>query len=309
MEIDIAKGISLKIEGELGKYQTLPIETLIKIADSLQNLILTIAKYDLPSDEPINLNNFKLELSEFEKGSAIPSFVLTERTHPTIASDFYEQRKCVGKQLNKIFEISEKGAYYDLKSLYAEPLKRNQIVENLYSFTSSFNNSPISIFERGCVDSDPSFIKYSIKKFKSATKKDLITNVEEAEFSKEEEIAYASIKVIKSKGKTRNKIQDILSNSKHSLSYSPELILVNGKEYLLQYPLRCLFEKEDDYYIINNEQLDIIGTGMSQDEAELNFNEEFDYLYTRLNSLNDDQLNGRLLRIKGVLNSFVKQLT
>ena len=66
--------------------------------------------------------------------------------------------------------------------------------------------------------------------------------------------------------------------------------------------------KEDYYYIINNEQLDIIGTGETQDDAEQNFNEEFDYLYNRLNSLKDNQLNKRLLRVRYVLNSFVKEV-
>ncbi|MBC6410582.1 MAG: hypothetical protein GDA42_09025 [Ekhidna sp.] len=73
MAIDLQKGISLKIEGELGKFQTLPIESLIKIAESLQELVLSIAKYDLPVNEAINLSNFKLELTDFQKGSAVLS--------------------------------------------------------------------------------------------------------------------------------------------------------------------------------------------------------------------------------------------
>jgi len=73
LAIDLQKGISLKIEGELGKFQTLPIESLIKIAESLQELVLSIAKYDLPVNEAINLSNFKLELTDFQKGSAVLS--------------------------------------------------------------------------------------------------------------------------------------------------------------------------------------------------------------------------------------------
>ncbi|MBC6426959.1 MAG: hypothetical protein GDA51_10955 [Ekhidna sp.] len=73
MAIDLQKGISLKIEGELEKFQTLPIESLIKIAESLQELVLSIAKYDLPVNEAINLSNFKLELTDFQKGSAVLS--------------------------------------------------------------------------------------------------------------------------------------------------------------------------------------------------------------------------------------------
>lgn len=136
----------------------------------------------------------------------------------------------------------------------------------------------------------------------------LIDNVMEAKKEKSEEKAYARIKVTKSGGKTTNRIEEVISIANNSISYSPEVINVNEKQYILNFPLRCLFEKEDDYYLINNEQLNIIGTGLTQDEAEQNFNEEFDYLYNRLNSLKDNQLNKRLLRIKQVLNSFVKQV-
>ncbi|WP_299892334.1 hypothetical protein [uncultured Lacinutrix sp.] len=305
MAIDLQKGISLKIEGELGKFQTLPIESLIKIAESLQELVMSIAKYDLPTNESIDLNNFKLELTDFQKGSAIPSFVLTQRVQPVI-SDYQNQRKEVTKKLNTIFAISDKGNYNDLRDLYPEHFKRNEIVEKLYGFTSSFKNSPVSIYEKGNISQESE--KYRPKKFKASTKKSLIVDVKEVKEEKLEEKAFARIKVTKKGGKTRNSIEEVISTAKHSLSYSPEIININRKQYILNFPLRCLFAKEDDYYVINNEQLDIIGTGETQDEAEQNFNEEFDYLYNRLNSLKDNQLNKRLLRIKGVLNSFVKEV-
>jgi len=305
MAIDLQKGISLKIEGELGKFQTLPIESLIKIAESLQELVMSIAKYDLPTNESIDLNNFKLELTDFQKGSAIPSFVLTQRVQPVI-SDYQNQREEVTKKLNTIFEISDKGNYNDLRELYPEHFKRNEIVEKLYGFTSSFKNSPVSIYEKGNISEESE--KYRPKKFKASTKKSLIVDVKEVKEEKLEEKAFARIKVTKKGGKTRNSIEEVISTAQHSLSYSPEIININRKQYILNFPLRCLFAKEEDYYVINNEQLDIIGTGETQDEAEQNFNEEFDYLYNRLNSLKDDQLNKRLLRIKGVLNSFVKEV-
>lgn len=305
MAIDLQKGISLKIEGELGKFQTLPIESLIKIAESLQELVMSIAKYDLPTNESIDLNNFKLELTDFQKGSAIPSFVLTQRVQPVI-SDYQNQREEVTKKLNTIFEISDKGNYNDLRDLYPEHFKRNEIVEKLYGFTSSFKNSPVSIYEKGNISEESE--KYRPKKFKASTKKSLIVDVKEVKEEKLEEKAFARIKVTKKGGKTRNSIEEVISTAQHSLSYSPEIININRKQYILNFPLRCLFAKEEDYYVINNEQLDIIGTGETQDEAEQNFNEEFDYMYNRLNSLEDNQLNKRLLRIKGVLNSFVKEV-
>jgi hypothetical protein len=113
---------------------------------------------------------------------------------------------------------------------------------------------------------------------------------------------------IRDERKTISVIWETYPTDHYSLSYSPEIIRVRNKEYVLRYPLRCLFEKEEGYYVINNEQLEIIGSGRSRDDAEVNFNEEFDYLYTRLNSLNDTELNKRLLRIKYTLNDFVKEV-
>jgi hypothetical protein len=102
-----------------------------------------------------------------------------------------------------------------------------------------------------------------------------------------------------------NKVQEVYSKDKHSLAYSPKEISVNNKMYMLRYPLTCTLEKEDDYYVVCNEQLDIIGTGLNQADAEKNFNEEFDYLYWRLNSLDDNQLSDRLRFVKSALNNFV----
>lgn len=242
---------------------------------------------------------------DYEKGSAIPSFALTQRVQPVIA-DYENQRKEVTKKLNTIFEISDKGDYTDLRDSYPEHFKRNEIVEKLYDFTSSFKNSPVAIYEKGNINEKSE--KYRPKRFKASTKKSLIVDVKEIKEDVLEEKAFARIKVTRKGSKTRNSIEEVISTAQHSLSYSPEVINVNRKQYILNFPLRCLFAKEDDYYIINNEQLDIIGTGETQEEAEQNFNEEFDYLNNRLNSLKDSQLNKRLLRIKNVLNSFVKEV-
>jgi hypothetical protein len=109
-------------------------------------------------------------------------------------------------------------------------------------------------------------------------------------------------------GKENAKIQERYPKQRYSLAYSPAAISVNSKTYMLSYPLSCLFEKEDGYYVITSEQLDIIGTGLSKEAAEANFNEEFDYLYVRLNSLDDSLLSSRMLRIKSTINNFVKSV-
>jgi hypothetical protein len=302
MENIVKKDIVLKIEGELGKYKTIPVDSLVKIAESLQELILSIARHDLPCDKTIDLNNFKLDLSGLDEGSVIPSFVFTPRVSPTI--DSYEaQRVEVIKKFNRLMDVSDRGVYNDLKTIYPELDRRNAIVESLYDFTSCFGNSPVSIYEVG----NNSTKIYSLKEFKRDTKNDLVGTIIKPDNEKTEELMVGSIRVTKtSTGKTRTKVQEVYPRQQLSLSYSPETISVNNKKYILNYPLRCLFDKEEDYYVINNEQLDIIGTGLSREDAETNFNEEFDYLYVRLNSLIDNHLSNRLLGIKLILNNCVK---
>jgi predicted RNase H-like HicB family nuclease len=92
------------------------------------------------------------------------------------------------------------------------------------------------------------------------------------------------------------------------MAYSPETIIINDKTYNLKFPLRCSFRKEEDYYVIKNEQLDIVATGQTPEDAETDFKEEFDYLYSRLNELNDNQLSNRMLAIKNTINQYVKSI-
>lgn len=119
-----------------------------------------------------------------------------------------------------------------------------------------------------------------------------------------EEIAVATVRI----SNTKKRIQKIYSNKEHSVSYSPSIINTANKKYILNYPLLCLIKEEKNYYTVTNEQLDIIGTGEKIEDAEFNFNEEFNFLYLRLNSLDDTQLSKRLARIKFILNSIVKEV-
>lgn len=303
MKLNLEKGISLKIEGELGKNQTLSVDVLIKIAQSLQDLVLSIAKYDLPADEAIDLNNFKIELTDYQKGSSIPTFALIQNPTLTTTSDCFQQRKEVSDKLNSLLSVSDKGTYYDLKKIYPDSFKRNEFVEKLYNFNKSFKNSPVYIYEKG-----NSNFGYKPKEFKTKTKEELIVDIKQIEQEETEQNAFARVKIIKKGSRTRNRIEEVISHDKHSLSYSPKIINVNNRQYILLFPLRCLFEKEDGFYTIENELLDIIGTGLTQDEAEQNFNEEFDFLYHRLNQLTNEQLTKRLIRIKGILNNYIKEV-
>jgi len=302
MQIKLETGISLKIEGELGKYQTLPVDALIKISQTLQELVLSIAKHDINTSEGIDFNNFKLELTDFTKSSAVPRFEFTQRLLPTI-NDPNEQRKEVNKKVNKILSIITTGEYYKLRELYPNAAARNEIVEHVYEFTNSFKGSPVKIF--GVREGK---VTYKIRKFKSEVKNDLLGEIKNSHKEKSNEKAFATIKIIKTGNKSRTQIQEVFKIGSNSLSYSPKLINVNGKQYIFNSPLRCLFEKEEDYFVINNELIGVIGTGLTQDDAEKSFNEEFDYLFSRLNSLNDDKLGKKLLSSKTIINIIVKEV-
>jgi hypothetical protein len=147
----------------------------------------------------------------------------------------------------------------------------------------------------------------NVKEFKKKPQNALMGKVAKPYHEKSKDLMVGSVIVTRAGGdKESAKIQERYPTQQYSLAYAPRAISVNSNTYMLSYPLRCLFEKEDGYYVITSEQLDIIGTGLSKEEAEANFNEEFDYLYRRLNSLDENQLSDRMLRIKTTLNNFVK---
>jgi len=53
--IDLNKGINLQIQGELGRFNTLPIDALVKIAEHLQTLINSIAVHGVDKGNVIDL--------------------------------------------------------------------------------------------------------------------------------------------------------------------------------------------------------------------------------------------------------------
>jgi hypothetical protein len=54
--------------------------------------------------------------------------------------------------------------------------------------------------------------------------------------------------------------------------------------------------------------LDIVGTGKTIDEAEINFSEEFDFVYKRYKELPNSKLGDRIKRIKIILDSLVLKI-
>jgi hypothetical protein len=306
MKIDLNSGAFIQIDGEMGKYHTLPIETLIKIAQTFQDLVMSIARFDLETTDPVNLDNFKIELAGFKEGSAVPEFIFSPRAENMVGHNWQIHRNQVTENLTKLAEVSNTGDYYKLKALYPLPEVRNHIVENFYSFVSTFGSTPVNFAEYN--ESTGKIIPISkINRFKPAVRKALITLVEGSEKTlSETNDAVGKIKITKRNGKTSKKIMNYYSNSKFSLEYAPSYIVFGQTRYDLKYPLRCMFEKEDGYHVIKSEALGIIGTGLTEDEAEKSFAEEFDYIFRRFNSLDDKSLTKRNKLIKDTLNQLVK---
>jgi len=279
-KIDLNKGINLKIEGEIGKFQTIPVDTLAKIGQRFQDLVLTLAKHDLDSNEAIDLNNFKLELSDFNKGSAVPQFSFTNRIQTSI-SDYKKQRSLINEKLTDLLNLADSGDYLGIKKIYKKKLVRNEITHRLYDLINSFGDSPVAIVGGG-----KSMKRlFKIQKFKTHVKNELIEKPNIVAEEKIEENTVGSIRLIREGGKVvRKKVVEIYNDGNTTLSYSTDKIKHDGRTYELSHPLRCLFLKEDNYYIIQNELLDLIGTGITQEAAEQNFFRAFDYSYMRFNN-------------------------
>ena len=89
------------------------------------------------------------------------------------------------------------------------------------------------------------------------------------------------------------------------VEYAPVIIITKSSKYHLKHPLRCLFEKEENYFVIQSELLDIIGTGDNEDEAEISFADEFEFVFKKLNSLDNSQLTEHNQLIKSNINNLV----
>jgi hypothetical protein len=302
MELDFSKGISIEVKGELGKYNTLPLENLIKIFEGLQNLVNAIAKSDISQSSVIDLNNFKLELFGFQQGSAVPQFKFTPRIQNTITDDLEIQRQIVNSRFTDLIKNLGIGDFTKIKQAYHSPELRNKIVESLFEFTHSFGNSPVSIG-----DYEESFKPFvELKKMPAEVKQGMMTKIIENQ-PVTEKYVFAKLKLISKNGKTiRKKPIRMYSAESTSLSCKFEIIVAHDKTYLLNFPLLCLIEEEDDYYLIRSEMLDIVAVGNTEEDAKIDFSNEFDYVFTRYNELDNSQLSDRIINIKNILSSTVK---
>ena len=105
-------------------------------------------------------------------------------------------------------------------------------------------------------------------------------------------------------GKAKPKILELFAEIKNPV-FTFAKIEFENTHYKLRYPIYCELIHEEDSYSLENKQLGIYAFGKTVDEAQSNFAEEFDYIFTRYNSLSDDELTQDVLTIKQFLNLIV----
>ncbi len=121
---------------------------------------------------------------------------------------------------------------------------------------------------------------------------------------------------------------DILTESKHKVNFSAEQvteinknsnvkltttfyeptlneICFHQRRYIFNRPLIYKIEPEDDYFVMESDELNIVGTGRTVGEAFVSFAEEFQFIYNRYSNISDCKISKRLKKIKENLNSLV----
>jgi hypothetical protein len=102
-------------------------------------------------------------------------------------------------------------------------------------------------------------------------------------------------------------VAKVLNDGNLVFEFKVKTIELEHIKYTLNNFLVCILYEEEGYFVAENDILDIIGTGKTQNDAIKSLYEEFDFLFVRLNQLKSNQLSERLLRIKNTLNLLVNK--
>lgn len=303
--IDLESELLLRVQGEVGKNNTLPWDTLRKIGDSLQELIKSIAKTDVAADDPVNLENYEIEMIGFYKGSAVPAFRLTPHVQTTI-NDVSRQRKEVSAAFSSLMMIANSGNYLKLNEKYKTDVVKKEVAQKLYGFVSSFGNAPVEIVKR---DGDSLRSVYRVNRFLPDAYDAVMPKETERPKSLEYIEEKAVGKVILKKGvRKTTKVVELYKNKSTMVAYSPKEITYVNKVYILNSALPSELGHEGKFVTIENDMLGISATGKTEGDAEFDFAREFDFIYQRYNQLKDSEMTTRIRRIKLLLNAIVKEV-
>lgn len=305
MKSNITNGIYIRVQGEDGKTQAIPWEVLKKMGDHLQNLIHNLAKYNSETVSNADKDSFTIELFDFKPGSAVPAFRL--RKAPQISLFNPDDQAFVAKELDEILQLNAENKFNKLNERIKDEVLREEIAKDLFGFTNASPHSPVAIVKP---TKDHKFRKiYDVPKVKVSTYQSVVNNsnkVLQYKAPKQREEIVAKISFAP-KGIKKAKVEQLYGKNSE-VGYSPREITSSKNSYVLHSPLSSRQYMEDKYYVIENDLMDLYATGETIDEAEINFNEEFDHKYQRLNELKDNELSERLIRAKTYLNLIVKEI-
>ena len=302
-QINLDKELLLRIGSENDEH-VVSWEILKSVGDKLEALIQTIAKYSSSAENPADLNNYKLDFSGFYNGSPVPAFRLN--SHPTLTL-FKEDdaRQTVILDFSKIMSRVDKGNYQAIADDYNQAIAKNEVIKKVYDFTNSAGDIPVTIVKR----EQEKFLKvYTVRRLKKEvfdklTVQEIITNQSE----KEESIEVAKIIITKAEsGRVSKKIAESYDDVEAITSLKYDKISFLTKTYFFKFPVLFQIYSEGQGTIIENEQLDLYASGKTKTDAKIELYSQFVNSYRRLNELQDDQLNPKLLEVKKYLNSIIK---
>ncbi len=302
---DIVNGIYVRVGGAAGSTNGLSYPIIDKMFSHLQELVILLSLYELQSDAPPNPFEFQLELFDFKPGSAVPAFRIKPNPQQELHPILEEQRTIVADKFNQLFAFGNDGGYQKFFNPNGLPEVRHAIAEELFGFTISAGNSPISIVVPAANGEQTFTEVYKVPKFTPEQSEYLLKPKKRRRAPEEPEEILGLIQRIGN----RKRIIDLYENKDTTLSIAPITIALEKKTYELYFPLTCTVYKEDGNFVIQNEMLDLYAAGETLDEAEHDLYNEFDESYQLLNSINDDNLSERLLRAKLIINTSIKSIT
>ena len=304
MALNFSDKVYLQIGGEIGKNNSLPLNYFAELAKNLQTLVDNLAALELPEDEGFDPKNFRLELTDFRAGSAVPAFSFTQNIQNVIGGDVDEQRAMISSKFEELMSIAATGEYGKLNELFPDSKKKTEITQSLYGFVNSLKTPKVAF---GNFDKKGSFKQdFKIKKFKKSLRDELI-EVKKEPVEVETEYVYGRIELTKSNGKERKTIKEMYRPETAKLAHVFTEIVATAQTYQLSAPFHCSLSKnEEDAILIESEMLNLSSAGKTVEEAIENFSEAFHGMFEQLNSTKYSDLTEKMRVVKTFFTVLVK---
>lgn len=308
-QIELEKEFLIQVDGESEKNHTISWDTLKKLGDSTQKLILSLVK-SLDSDTIISEENVKLEFTGFYKGSSITGFRLQDRQ---LLFPIVEEQKLLNDKFSDVFSCLSNGNFNKIASDVKDPILKNEIINSVYEFSNSAGNSPINIVKKSGDKYKPT---YKIRKISSEQKKDLLTPINNLKelvntLDNSKTNAFGKISIKKTpRGRVSRKVVSEYSDKDAILSLIFDSIEYNSKLYQFTHAITFTISHDDPKFkIIENPMLDIYAQGNTIEEAKIDMYEQFDYTFQRLSNISDNKLSSHLLKAKKYLKLIIENVT